>query len=130
MSGPFVVLFVIIEDNRLHVIRTRSEFIQRFAPVTTEAEALAFAVALSEGRAEFDSLDYARESLQRPIAPVVRGTIVTPVADVFQVRLFDGDVFGCGAKMTYRFNATVTRRGAVRGSRAEALYQRQPGCVD
>jgi len=129
MSGPTVGLFVIVEDGKLRVLRTRDEFVQRFAPVTTDAEALAFAEALGTGYASFTPMGQ-DGSTKTPIASVIQGTKVVRTAGGFRVNLFDGSVFGCGTKTTYEEDVTVSPDGAVSSVAGPPLYAWNSGCVD
>ena len=130
MAGPSTAAFVVVDGGKLVVIRTRGELAARFAPVKTEAQALAFAVALSGGQASFDPMS-ADRSMLTPLVPVVEGTKAVKTAGGFRVNLFEGDVFGCGPKTTYEFEVNVSTAGQVRAERTRALYSEQAGrCAD
>ncbi len=103
--------YVVAADKKLELIATKEDFVKRFAPVETPAEALAFAVALTDAKALFKiELPKDAEVFLKSVAP----TSVTPVADGFKVRLYGYQLCGCGPHNHLAIDYLVTRGGEVR----------------
>jgi hypothetical protein len=103
--------YVVAADKKLELIATKEAFVKRFAPVETPAEALAFAVALTDGKALFKiELPKDAEVFLKTIDP----TSVTPVADGYKVRLYRYQLCGCGPHNHLAVDYLVTRAGEVR----------------
>ena len=103
--------YVVAEGKKLELIDTKEAFVKRFAPVETPAEALAFAVAMTDGKALFKiELPKDAEVFLKTIDP----TSVTPVADGFKVRLYRYQLCGCGPHNHLAVDYLVTRAGEVR----------------
>ncbi len=94
-----------------------------FAPVTSPAEAIAFAVALT-GSEEVRSTDSG--------AKLLGVTEAKPAGDGFRVRLFWSPVCGC-SHPTYGIDYAVTRAGAVSEVSRDVVFDNagsQGLCVD
>jgi hypothetical protein len=103
--------YVVAGDKKLELIATKEDFVKRFAPVETPAEALAFAVAMTDGKALFKiDLPKDAEVFLKSVDP----TSVTPVADGFKVRLYGYQLCGCGPHNHLAIDYLVTRAGEVR----------------
>lgn len=103
--------YVVAEDNRLLLLDTKEAFVRRFAPVETPAEALAFAVAMTDDKALFTiELPKDAEVFLKTIEP----TSVEPVADGFRVRLYGYQFCGCGPHNHLAIDYLITRAGEVR----------------
>ena len=103
--------YVVADGKKLELIDTKEAFVKRFAPVETPAEALAFAVALTDSKALFKiELPKNAELFLKTIDP----TSVTPVADGFKVRLYGYQFCGCGPHNHLAVDYLVTRAGEVR----------------
>ena len=104
--------YVVADGKKLDLIDTKDAFVKRFAPVETPAEALAFAVALTDSKALFkiDLPPNAVVSLK-----TIDPTSVTPVADGFKVRLYGYQFCGCGPHNFLAIDYLVTRAGEIRG---------------
>jgi hypothetical protein len=103
--------YVVAEGKKLELIDTKEAFVKRFAPVETPAEALAFAVAMTDGKALFKiELPKDAEVFLKTIDP----TSVTPVADGYKVRLYRYQFCGCGPHNHLAVDYLVTRAGEVR----------------
>ena len=103
--------YVVAADKKLELIATKADFVKRFAPVENPAEALAFAVALTDGKALFEiELPKDAEVFLKTIDP----TSVTPVADGYKVRLYRYQLCGCGPHNHLAVDYLVTRAGEVR----------------
>jgi hypothetical protein len=121
--------FVLVEGDNFAFIRSRADFARRFAPVTSPAEALAFAIALSTGAPDFapttnPALHYYVSSID--------GTRVTTTASGYDVSLFDYHAFGC-SHPTWAISVAVKRDGAVTVGQVGPLYSdpKMDGmCVD
>lgn len=103
--------YVVADGKKLELIATKEAFVKRFAPVETPAEALAFAVAMTDAKALFKiELPKDAEVFLKTIEP----TSVTPVADGFKVRLYGYQLCGCGPHNHLAVDYLVTRTGEVR----------------
>jgi hypothetical protein len=103
--------YVVADGKKLELIETKDAFVKRFAPVETAAEALAFAVALTDSKALFKiELPKDAQLFLKTIDP----TSVTPVADGFKVRLYGYQFCGCGPHNHLAVDYLVTRAGEVR----------------
>jgi len=103
--------YVVADGKRLELIDTKEAFVRRFAPVETPAEALAFAVAMTDAKALFKiELPPNAEVFLKTIDP----TSVEPVADGFRVRLYGYQFCGCGPHNHLAIDYLVTRAGEVR----------------
>lgn len=103
--------YVVAGDKKLELIDSREELVKRFAPVETPAEALAFAVAMTDGQALFKiDLPKDAEVFLKPLDP----TFVAPVAEGFKVRLYGYQLCGCGPHNHLAVDYLVTRAGEVR----------------
>ena len=77
--------YVVADGKKLDLIETKDAFVKRFAPVETPAEALAFAVALTDSKALF-KIELPKDAVT--FLKTIDPTSVTPVADGFKVRLY------------------------------------------
>lgn len=103
--------YVVADGKRLELLDTKEAFVKRFAPVETPAEALAFAVAMTDSKALFKiELPKDAEVFLKTIDP----TSVEPVADGFKVRLYGYQFCGCGPHNHLAVDYLVTRAGEVR----------------
>ncbi len=103
--------YVVAAGKKLELIDTKEAFVKRFAPVETPAEALAFAVALTDSKALFKiELPKDAQLFLKTIDP----TSVTPVAAGFKVRLYGYQFCGCGPHNHLAVDYLVTRAGEVR----------------
>jgi hypothetical protein len=103
--------YVVADGKKLELIDSKEAFVKRFAPVETPAEALAFAVALTESKALFKiELPPNAQLFLKTIDP----TSVTPVAEGFKVRLYGYQFCGCGPHNHLAVDYLVTRAGEVR----------------
>ncbi len=103
--------YVVADGKRLELIDSKEAFVKRFAPVETPAEALAFAVAMTDSKALFKiELPKDAEVFLKTIEP----TSVEPVAEGFKVRLYGYQFCGCGPHNHLAIDYLVTRAGEVR----------------
>ncbi len=103
--------YVVADVHGLVLIDTKEAFVRRFAPVETPAEALAFAVAMTDSKALFKiELPKDAEVFLKTIEP----TSVEPVAEGFKVRLYGYQFCGCGPHNHLAIDYLVTRAGEVR----------------
>jgi len=124
------IAFVIPNGKQLDLIRTRSEFRKRFAPVSSPEEAIAFAVAFTGAQPVY-SPHYIEG--MRYYTDRVEGTRVVEENDAYRVTLFDREVFGCGLKPTSREDIKVTKAGEVTVLSTVPIYadpQTKGMCVD
>jgi hypothetical protein len=103
--------YVVADGKKLDLIDTKEAFVKRFAPVETPAEALAFAVALTDSKALF-KIELPKDA--QLFLKTVDPTSVTPVADGFKVRLYGYQFCGCGPHNHLAVDYLVTRAGEVR----------------
>ena len=105
--------------KKLDLIDTKDAFVKRFAPVESPAEALAFAVALTDSKALF-KIELPKDAVVflKTIAP----TSVTPVADGFKVRLYGYQFCGCGPHNHLAIDYLVTRAGEIREIESQAAW--------
>ena len=103
--------YVVAEGKKLDLIDTKEAFVKRFAPVESPAEALAFAVALTDSKALF-KIELPKDAVVflKQIDP----TSVTPVAEGFKVRLYAYQFCGCGPHNHLAVDYLVTRAGEIR----------------
>jgi hypothetical protein len=125
-----VLVFLVVEKSAVVVVRDRSEFVRRFAPVDTPEKALGFAVAFTNGRPAFDPVVPPQED--RVYVNRIDGTRVVAAADGWNVNLFSSAVFGCGIHPALSLEVHVARGGDVTVTRHAALYAdpRHRTCVD
>ena len=111
--------YVVADGKKLDLIETKEAFIKRFAPVETPAEALAFAVALTDSKALF-KIELPKDAVVflKKIDP----TSVTPVAEGFKVRLFGYQFCGCGPHNHLAVDYLVTRAGEIRELESEPAW--------
>ncbi|MEP7125065.1 MAG: hypothetical protein ABJE95_29315 [Byssovorax sp.] len=103
--------YVVADGKKLVLLDTKDAFVKRFAPVETAAEALAFAVALTDSKALFKiELPKDAQVFLKSVDP----TSVTPVADGFKVRLYGYQFCGCGPHNHLAVDYLVTRAGEIR----------------
>ena len=103
--------YVVADGKKLDLIETKEAFVKRFAPVETPAEALAFAVALTDSKALF-KIELPKDA--QLFLKTINPTSVTPVADGFKVRLYSYQFCGCGPHNHLAVDYLVTRAGEVR----------------
>jgi hypothetical protein len=103
--------YVVADGKKLDLIDTKDAFVKRFAPVETPAEALAFAVALTDSKALL-KIDLPKDAVL--FLKTIDPTSVTPVADGFKVRLYGYQFCGCGPHNHTAVDYLVTRAGEVR----------------
>jgi hypothetical protein len=111
--------FLIPEGKNLEIIRSRADFIKRFAPAESPEEALAFAVAFTGA-----SPDYSPRYVSgfHYYSGQIEGTRVTEDGDAYRVTLFDQQVFGCGIKPLSELEIKVTKAGEVTTLSSKPLY--------
>lgn len=111
--------YVIAGDKKLELIDSKEAFVKRFAPVESPAEALAFAVALTDSKALF-KIELPKDAVVflKKIDP----TSVTPVAEGFKVRLFAYQFCGCGPHNHLAVDYLVTRAGEIRELDSEPAW--------
>ncbi|MDI1475466.1 hypothetical protein [Polyangium sp. y55x31] len=106
--------------GNFELIDTVAGFIDRFAPVTSQAEALGFAVALTTANPEYSiDINDGRDFLVDRIAT----TNIRRVRGGYRVRLFDMEVCGCGLHPTSAVDYFVPNSGRVRVADREQVYR-------
>jgi hypothetical protein len=102
------------------LIDTAAEFIDRFTPVTSPAEALGFAVALTTANPEYSiDVNEGRDFLVDKIDT----TNVRRVRGGYRVRLFDMELCGCGLHPTSAVDYFVANSGRIRVTEREQVYR-------
>ncbi|WP_281326539.1 hypothetical protein [Polyangium sp. 6x1] len=106
--------------GRFELIDTAADFIDRFSPVTSQAEALGFAVALTTANPEYtidinDGRDFLVDHIETTNVRRTRGG--------YRVRLFDMELCGCGQHPTSAVDYFVPNSGRVRVADREEVYR-------
>ena len=117
--------------QQYELIANPAAFIAAFAPVTSKAEALSFAVALTGKQARYSfelSPDF------RFYARALNPTVVTDLGEQgYQVNLYDYQRFGCGPHPHFEVTYTVSRSGQVSETSRQRVYEdpaQDSLCVD
>ncbi|MDI3291485.1 hypothetical protein [Polyangium sp. 15x6] len=106
--------------GNFELIDTAAKFIDRFAPVTSQVEALGFAVALTTADPAYSiDIDDGRDFL----VDRIETTNVRRVRGGFRVRLFDMELCGCGLHPTSAVDYFVPNSGRVRVADREQVYR-------
>lgn len=125
---PLYRRYLVASGGSFSIVQTAEEFRERFAPVTSAAEALAFATALTTAEPRFTIELGDNEEF---LADRIETTFVRRFRGGFQVHLFDTEQCGCSQHPTSAVDYRVTRGGAVRVLRQEPAWQdTQVICVD
>ncbi|HVK70342.1 MAG TPA: hypothetical protein VM694_38075 [Polyangium sp.] len=106
--------------GHFELIDTAAAFLDRFAPVTSQAEALGFAVALTTANPEYtidinDGRDFLVDRIETTNVRKVRGG--------YRVRLFDMELCGCGMHPTSVVDTFVPNSGRLRIADREQVYR-------
>jgi hypothetical protein len=125
---PLYRSYLIATGGSFELVQTAERFRERFAPVTSAAEALAFATALTTAEPRFTIELGENEEF---IADRIETTYVRRLRGGFEVHLFDTERCGCSQHPTSAVDFRVTRGGRVRAAGSEPVYQdTQVICVD
>jgi hypothetical protein len=127
---PVFYRYVILVDGAPVLLSTAQDVQDRFAPIDTPEEALAYALALSSAGPRFGltsnpDLDYSVAQLE--------DTHVEVLEDGYAVNLYSYQLFGCGPHWTTEIIYHVTRDGSVETQSSTQVFRNpeQDGlCVD
>ena len=117
---PAYVRYVIFRDGQFKLIETKDEFRKAFAPVTTEEEALSYALAVQNLSAYYN---LGRDSELQYFVDTIEDTYVETTTDGYLVHLFYYKVFGCGPHFTYAADVKVTTQGYVEEVNRKKIYK-------
>jgi len=107
-------------SGRFKLIDTAAKFIDQFAPVTSPAEALGFAAALTTANPEYTiEIHEGRDFL----VDQIETTNIRRVRGGYRVRLFDRELCGCSLHPTSAVDYFVPYSGRVRAVKREEVYQ-------
>lgn len=127
---PFVSRYVILVDGEIEIMGSLDALQMRYAPITSDNEALSYAIAATNLFAKFDLEEnegYAFEQLQ------LEETHVVAEEGKWVVNLFGYDLFGCGPHYFYSHEVTVFPDGQFTTGERVNLF-RDPNndnlCVD
>jgi hypothetical protein len=125
---PLYRRYVIASRGGFALVASEAEFRDRFAPVTSPAEALAFATALTTAVPKWTIELGENEEF---LADRIETTHVERFRSGFEVHLFDTERCGCSQHPTSAVDLRVSRNGRVRTAGEEQVYQdTQVICVD
>lgn len=117
---PRFVRYVVFKDGGFELVHNQEELQALYAPIETEAEALAYALAVNQASAYFDlELDPELKYL----VDKIEDTHVDQVDEGFRVHLFHYQFFGCGPHETYALTYQVTTSGEIEEINADPIYK-------
>jgi len=107
---PGVMRYVIYRDGEFQSIASREELQALFAPITSENEALSYALALTG-----DEAKYGLNSLAgyRMFISPLEDTHVLKVDNGYQINLYEFDLCGCGPHLYKVVNLVITTDGSL-----------------
>jgi len=117
---PTLVRYVIAVDGEFRLIKNVDEFIETFAPVESQEEALSFAIAILNVSARY-GLTY--EQKYEYEVSSLEDTYVETVPDGYIVHAFDYQIFGCGPHYYYAIPVKVTFDGQVEPLEWTEIYR-------
>jgi len=125
---PLLRRYIAKQGEESRLIASKEEFQSLFAPVETEEEALAFAVALTSSLPRYDT--------SVPEGYFLAASSITPsyaieIEEGYLVHLFDSELCGCGSHPYYAIKYLVTRDGNVTElSREKVFDSTMQICID
>lgn len=107
---PGVMRYVVYRDGKFQSVASREELQALFAPITSENEALSYALALTG-----DEAKYGLNSLAgyRTFATVLEDTHVVKVDNGYQINLYEYSLCGCGPHSYKVVNLVITTDGSL-----------------
>jgi hypothetical protein len=125
---PVYRRYIVRQGLQFVSIASTEKFRSMFAPVESEDEALAFAVALTGSFADYSP---SAPDGYFAVAPSVGPTYAKETNEGYIVRLFDRQLCGCGSHPYYAVIYMVTRDGNVTETSREAVFDSSNNiCVD
>lgn len=120
--------YIIEKDGDFRLIRSREEFAALYAPVQSQREAMAFAVALTNS---FPLYDTAPPEGYFSVSSAITPSSVEEKDGSFVVHLFDRPICGCGSHPYYAVEYLVTGAGNLTElSRQKVFDSNAMICVD
>jgi len=125
---PLYRRYLIASRTGFELVQTEAQFRDRFGSVTSAAEALAFATALTTAQPQWK---IAIGENQEFLADRIETTHVDRIRDGYSVHLFDTERCGCSQHPTSAVDIRVSLNGRVLVGDAVPVYQdTQVICVD
>ena len=120
-AQPNFIRYVIWRNDHFELVATREEFSRAFAPITTPAEALSYALVQQHKLAGLYDLAY--DPAYEYFVDEIEDTHVEEIDGGYLVHLFAYDELGCEPRIVESVAVEVTTEGVVREIEREAIYQ-------